>query len=262
MNIADQPGNRHLQDKLRIIVDLLDGKQVWHKNRLLAPVKVEATKIFCLFTVSKGILNQLENIAGLEEIGASPKSLYPWVSLSLILWVSFEAFPDILLGLLLERCPWLVPHLTLSDEIKAANLEQSSTNNKLTTLIGRQRSFIKFYGALIIARIPPPVSAGRRNTFGDSNPMGIGVAWQLLADVGNLKPKPLATAMVLTEIISVCHQASNQTYGKQYTKLLKCFYNELLPLMKADPGFKAYNSSFARLETVLEKSLNLMPKTK
>ncbi len=69
---------------------------------------------------------------------------------------------------------------------------------QFTQFVKEQSGLVKFYGSLLVS-----LDSSRGIRRGVESPLGVEMAWQLVADVLNLKATEVASAVVITEIITV-----------------------------------------------------------
>lgn len=88
--------------------------------------------------------------------------------------------------------------------------------------------------------------------FGNSTYFSVKRAWQWLADVLNMTPRPNITAEMLTIFFKCCGYTLHKVYGKQFIKLVNIFFNDYFKLIRAISPDKQSNAVVGRLTNVLE----------
>ncbi len=83
--------------------------------------------------------------------------------------------------------------------------------------------------------------------------IGLGTAWQWLAGVLNLAPRPNLTAEMLTIFFKCCGYKMQAYYGKQFSKLANVCVREFLELINSIPKEKQSGASIGRLDSVMEQ---------
>ena len=90
-------------------------------------------------------------------------------------------------------------------------------------------------------------------TFDYANGRGAQIAWNWFADVLNMKPRANITAHMCTIFFKCCGNKMQKIYGKQFTKLMRVFFTDFLPKIKAVPNQS--EAFLGRLDLIL-KELN------
>jgi nucleoporin GLE1 len=86
----------------------------------------------------------------------------------------------------------------------------------------------------------------------NSNNNGFKKAWQWLADVLNMTPRPNITAEMLSIYFKCCGSTMQKTYGIQFIKLVRICYNDFMPLIKSIPNDQQSGASVGRLQSTFD----------
>ena len=81
---------------------------------------------------------------------------------------------------------------------------------------------------------------------------GMKVAWNWLADVLNMTPRPEVTAEMLSIYFKCCGYYMKKVYGQQFLKLVKICSEDFMQLIKSIPPEKQSSASVGRLQTVFD----------
>jgi nucleoporin GLE1 len=84
---------------------------------------------------------------------------------------------------------------------------------------------------------------------------GIKRAWNWLADVLNMTPRPEITAEMLTAFFKCCGYYLKRVYGNQFLKLLKICFEDFMQLIKLIPVEKQSVASVGRLQSIYDTFL-------
>ncbi|CAF1141296.1 unnamed protein product [Brachionus calyciflorus] len=80
-------------------------------------------------------------------------------------------------------------------------------------------------------------------------------AWQFLADVLNMTPRPEITAEMLTVFFKCTGYQLQNVYGKQFSKLVITFQTDYLKLIKSIKSDKQSEAAVGRLTSILDEFL-------
>lgn len=78
-------------------------------------------------------------------------------------------------------------------------------------------------------------------------------AWQWLADVLNMAPRPNITAEMLTIFFKCCGYILQKIYKKQFIKMVNIFKTEYLKLIQSISPEKQSNAAVGRLTNILDQ---------
>ena len=82
---------------------------------------------------------------------------------------------------------------------------------------------------------------------------GMKKAWNWLADVLNMTPRPEITGEMLTVFFKCCGYHLKKVYGQQFLKMVKICSDDFMSMIKSIPLEKQSNASSGRLQTVLDQ---------
>ncbi|RDD47336.1 Nucleoporin GLE1 [Trichoplax sp. H2] len=225
--IASQSAE-HLLDKIRRLHNLLSGKQVTCKGKVVTSTAHPEGPLFCRDIMASKFIKQAD-----QQISASHASAFPIALTALGVWCEYPEMGNLFLAHFYSLCPYTVPFNIprLADQndieyfkklgyhVKDGNIEDEDQYLK------RMSGIIRLYAAIIQSTPPQgPTHA---------HPHGIEYGWRWLARIVNMPPVPNVTATLIFDFLQVAGNKLNLTYGKQFGKLITLICKEYYPKLEA-----------------------------
>ncbi|KAK7080586.1 hypothetical protein SK128_000306 [Halocaridina rubra] len=212
---TDQNVNR---ERLQKLLNFLAGRKVHHNNKIYCtnndPILTAYIKVRLMSHIVK---------VGHDTQAKAETSIaaYVWLIVNLI-----SVYPDlweVFLYYIYTTCPYLVPLYIFqedgqSDEdyLKARGMRQKEKSDGYYSRMGNASLLF----ALVIAYMK------RRNIMTVQAPS---IGWKLLAGLLTFHPTPGVTAIVLEQFLCGVGSDLQQTYGKQFIKLMNYAINVYVP---------------------------------
>lgn len=167
----------------------------------------------------------------IKQIMSVPKAAYSMSAVIAILWSRFPDFGRLMLGTLMEKCPYIVPYYPKKgsdmDEktyLLACGYSTSGDGQSLESeemWLNKMKALIRLYGGIIQCNLGP------------GHPYGIGMGWSYMARILNLEPRPSITAAVLHAFLSTTAHKLSSTYRDQFVKMLKFIESDFMKRIAA-----------------------------
>ena len=107
--------------------------------------------------------------------------------------------------------------------------------------------FMRLYAAIILSPVPP-------SSTEYSHPHGIANGWCWLSRILNIDPRPDITATLLYDFLDVTGHTLQNTYRKQFKKLLHIICKDFFPKIKQITP-SGSGGPVERLETFLQQTI-------
>ncbi|EDV21724.1 uncharacterized protein TRIADDRAFT_59739 [Trichoplax adhaerens] len=236
--IASQSAE-HLLDKIRRLHNLLSGKQVTCKGKVVTSTAHPEGPLFCRDIMASKFIKQAD-----QQISASHASAFPIALTALGVWCEYPEMGNLFLAHFYSLCPYTVPfnipRLADQNDIEYFKYDYICTNLAARKLgyhvkdgniededqyLKRMSGIIRLYAAIIQSTPPQgPTHA---------HPHGIEYGWRWLARIVNMPPVPNVTATLIFDFLQVAGNKLNLTYGKQFGKLITLICKEYYPKLEA-----------------------------
>ena len=116
---------------------------------------------------------------------------------------------------------------------------------KQDKFLRRMSGMMRLYASMLVSK---PVE-------NKPHPHGIDHAWAWLTRVMNIEPFPDITATMIHDMLQVTGNMLNQTYKKQFIKLLMTLIVDFMPKIKA-VTLSGSGGPYTRLQIFLEKTIS------
>ncbi|KAH8917430.1 GLE1-domain-containing protein [Atractiella rhizophila] len=226
----------------KLLHDLLESSKTFNSN----------VYIFCLNTLSKLLINQVNVEAKTEALVAYPLAK---VVIGLLLLGHVE-LGNVLMARLNKKCFWICGYFpkkpsAMEDAVYSKMLGQVEGEDKLEYQL-RMASFVTFYAAICqtlpahvpIPNLPPSAAANVPPHFRPS------AAWKFIV---NSIDKPMSayspTALLLHSMLETAGTTLMEVYGRQFQKLLELLFVEGLEGGKSE--FPASSQGLNKLRYLL-----------
>lgn len=243
INTISNTNSHMLNAKIRILIDLLSGKEITFQQKTLNATQHEMGPIFCMdlaaetfVTVGPKLLNSVPDIA---------------ISMATVINGLIKAFPlfkDLLFGHLKIRCPFLIPMYPPRTEATAEDAEQNEINYKIAcgysynakqqvlesddNYINKMRSFSIIFACILMQD-------------------DMKEAWKWLASFLNLEPHSVISATILQAFLQQSSSKLSQVYGRQYLKLLNFIKFDYVSMIDKITPVNSDRQSFVKLKNFL-----------
>jgi hypothetical protein len=193
---------------------------------------------YLMYLVAKQIVKQSE-----KEVAVKQDLAFPIAIFCCMLLEKHKPFKDILLGKLIQRCPYIVPMYikkgSSSDEEYRKNLGYIKTDEKYETEIQYQErmcGILALYAAILQTTALP-------HSYGIEN------GWRWLARILNMPPRRITPLLLLT-FLEITGFMLYKTFPQQMPKLMQLLIKEYIPRMP-----EASIASTTRLKLFLEENV-------
>ncbi|CAF0786394.1 unnamed protein product [Brachionus calyciflorus] len=215
---------RIFDEKIITLVRLLSGQNCTITSTLTVSASKHPKAIdFCLVYLARKLVEK-----GEETVASRPETAFQYSRVIVEVLKNNPKFETILMGQLQERCPYIVPYYKPRENGQTDEQYFESLGYKL--MEGKIEEDVHFHWRCFTIK----------------------KAWQFLADVLNMTPRPEITAEMLTVFFKCTGYQLQNVYGKQFSKLVITFQTDYLKLIKS---IKSDKQSEAAVWSILDEFL-------
>lgn len=247
INSISNSDSQHINTKTRLLTNLFTGQRINFQDRIIDASQHPQGQIFSMDLAAQTFVTVGTRLV--NSVPAIAKSMATVING--IINNDLAIFKDLILGHLLERCPYLIPlNPRLNDipegkdremnykiacgyciDIKTQSLESEEK------YLARMRSMALIYACILVQEHKHQ-------------------AWSWLASFLSLKPQPVITATILQAFLQESSKELSTSYGCQYKKLVafmrSCYLKMIEEVTLGD------KQSFIKLKNLLSDDSNLI----
>lgn len=247
INSISNSDSQHINTKTKLLTNLFTGQKVNFQDRI---IDASQHPQGCLFSMD--LAAQTFVTVGTRLVNSVPAIAKSMATvINGIINNDLTLFKDLILGHLLERCPYLIPLNPRLNDIPEGNDREMNfkiacgycIDIKTQSLeseekyLARMRSMALIYACILVQEHKHQ-------------------AWSWLASFLSLKPQPVITATILQAFLQESSKELSTTYGCQYKKLITFIRGCYLKMIEeATLGDK---QSFIKLKNLLSDDSGLI----
>lgn len=175
---------------------------------------------YCAYTMATKFIEQAET-----QICSHTPSAFPYGQTVADLIGTLPSFKNVLMALLFERCPYIIPRYPprlpgQSEESyrKSLGYKEGETDTKY---FERMSGLVSMYAAMIQS-IPLRLNV--------TNPYDIKFAWLWLASIMNMRPRPV-TPFIIIAFLDIAGYRMATVLGKSFLDLMQFTLNTFIPMI-------------------------------
>ncbi|XP_065166836.1 mRNA export factor Gle1-like [Atheta coriaria] len=242
VNAISAVSSEHLRDKYNKLYNLLSGKTVQISDSRMNASQHPQGIAFVMDLLAKKFVLQ-----GDLTISSNPDAAFAYATIIVTLWNDFPIFGKLLLAHFYKECPYLLPIYFQKQE--------GQSDEQFYTLMGyqyndgvieKQDKFLKRITGICKLYFSILISNTKRGT--PENPHHLGNGWTWFARTLNRVPYVDVTATAINSFLEVAGSTMQETYGRQFKKLIIYLVEFQIPLLKE----KDSGGPLARLEVLLQ----------
>ena len=253
INAISPDSDDHLKQKFQKLQALFHQQDVEFQDKRLSTRDHVLALDFCLDYAARTFLS-----VGSKQILSVPKAAFSFAAVVALLWEKEERFGQLLLGHLMEKCPYVGgyypapdPRDSESDYLICCGYIFGPDKVTLETeesFLNRMRSYVRIYGALVQSKAQH--SHGMRH------------AWIWMTRTLQVQPKPGISAAVIHAFLDVCLHRLFELYRSQCTKLLVFLASDYIPRIEQNSTQDVKKQSVVQLKMFVNESITRIAKKK